>query len=441
MLRETIGRVASPAARSDRAAALPASIASGEGVDLNLRAPNPGVQKLGYQAAFDKLPQGVCFYDRQQRLILCNRRYAEIYRIAPEYIRPGATLREILDRRVAAGTCPHGDFVSFLAWSGLVTSSAEPSNWVLALEDGRTIEIDYQPMIDGGWVSTHKDVSETTPNSILPNDRISLQALIDLLPDYLWVKDRESRFVVVNKAVASDSGREKTNDIIGLRDFDIHDPEMARDFHAIEETILSRTGNAMIDTEESVITSFGATKWLSTTKVPLRNKKNEIIGLVGVSRDITERRRADRLRDAQAEILEMIATGAPLETVLDQLVHLVESQLTGILGSILLLDQDGIHLRRGAAQSYLAEGYMKAIDGIAIGPNVGSCGSAVYRREAVLVADIMQSPLWRDSAIWLPRMAIAHAGRRRSCPIRDRSWAPSRCTPDRCANRPRSRCG
>ena len=394
MLTELIGQVASPSMHRNGAGLAP--IASGEGIDLTLSAANadPGVQEQRYRAALDRISQGVCFFDGQQRLILCNRRYAEIYQLAPEDVRPGTTMREILDCRVVAGTCPPGDFRSFLAWCGLVTSSAGPSNWTIALNDGRTIEIDYQPMADGGWVSTHRDVSETTPNRTWANERISLQALIDLLPDYLWVKDRESRFVVANKAVASDNGRENTSDIIGLTDFDIHEPEMARNFRVIEDNIL-RTGNAMIDKEKSVINSSGATKWLSTTKVPLRNKKNEIIGLVGVSRDITERRHADRLRDAQAEILEMIATGAPLETVLDRLVQLVESQLTGILGSILLLDQDGIHLRRGAARS-LAEVYTKAIDGIAIGPNVGSCGSAAYRREAIVVADIMQSPLWQD---------------------------------------------
>ena len=75
--------------------------------------------------------------------------------------------------------------------------------------------------------------------------------------------------------------------------------------------------------------------------------------------------------------------------------RLVESQLTGIFGSVLLLDKDGIHLRHGAAPS-LAKDYTSAIDGVAIGPKVGSCGTAVYRREPVIVTDIMQDPLWED---------------------------------------------
>ena len=85
----------------------------------------------------------------------------------------------------------------------------------------------------------------------------------------------------------------------------------------------------------------GARKWFLSTKVPLRNDRNEVFGLVGISRDITERKLADVLRDGQAQILEMIAMSAPLEDVLDHLMHLVESQLTGIFGSVLLLDDDG----------------------------------------------------------------------------------------------------
>ena len=86
----------------------------------------------------------------------------------------------------------------------------------------------------------------------------------------------------------------------------------------------------MIDAEEFIVDASGARKWFLSTKVPLRNDRNEIFGLVGIARDITERKRADVLRDGQSQILQMIAMSAPLEDVLDHLMHLVESQLTGI---------------------------------------------------------------------------------------------------------------
>ncbi|WP_287324373.1 EAL domain-containing protein [Mesorhizobium sp.] len=102
----------------------------------------------------------------------------------------------------------------------------------------------------------------------------------------------------------------------------------------------------------------------------------------------------------------MIATSAPLEDVLDCLMRLAESQLTGIFGSVLLLDKDGSHLRHGAAPS-LAKAYTSAIEGIAVGPKMGSCGTAAYRREPVIVADIMHDPLWQDHC----ELAAAHGYR------------------------------
>lgn len=91
----------------------------------------------------------------------------------------------------------------------------------------------------------------------------------------------------------------------------------------------------------------------------------------------------------------MIASGAPLGEILDVLARDLEAQAEGMLCSILLLDRDGVHLRDGAGPS-LPESYRRAVDGITIGPTVGSCGTAAYRGEPVIVADIETDPLWRD---------------------------------------------
>ena len=99
------------------------------------------------------------------------------------------------------------------------------------------------------------------------------------------------------------------------------------------------------------------------------------------------------IRAGQRHVLELIARSTELAEVLDSLAHLVESQLEGMMVSILLLDDDGKHLLHGAAPS-LPKAYNQLIDGIAIGPSVGSCGTAVYRREPVIVTDIELDPLW-----------------------------------------------
>ena len=361
-------------------------------------------RELRYETALDKISQGVCFFDSEQRLILCNRRYAEIYRLKPEDVSPGTSLRVITELRAAVGTVPMaiGDY---LAWCASINSGSEARIWTAELKNGRTIRVCHQPMPDGGWVATHEDVTDLNEQRAVVDELISLQTLIDWMPDYLWVKDTESRFVVANRALAADCGQPSPRDMIGLSDLDFHAPELAREFKAAELDIL-RNGQAMIDKEEFVVDANGTGKWLSSTKVPLRNECDEIFGLVGIARDITERKKADVLRNGQAQVLEMIAMSAPLKDVLEHLVILVEGQLTGITCSILLLDNDDIHLRHGAGPN-LPEAYRNAIDGVAIGPDVGSCGTAVYRKEVVIVADIENDPLWKEYR----ELAMAHGYR------------------------------
>jgi len=112
---------------------------------------------------------------------------------------------------------------------------------------------------------------------------------------------------------------------------------------------------------------------------------------------VTERlhNRMETFLAGQNLILEKIASGADLPEVLASLLRLIESQSAGMLCSILLLDEDGLHLRHGAAPS-LPESYIKAIDGSAIGPRAGSCGTAVYFGKPVVVTDILTDALWDD---------------------------------------------
>jgi PAS domain S-box-containing protein len=111
--------------------------------------------------------------------------------------------------------------------------------------------------------------------------------------------------------------------------------------------------------------------------------------------ELAERKKAEALLNGQNRVLELVATGAPLPESLTALVRLIEEHAPGMLGSILLLDEEGVHLRHGAAPSLPPE-YAAAIDGVVIGPNVGSCGTAAYCRKAVVVEDIATDPLWNE---------------------------------------------
>ena len=103
---------------------------------------------------------------------------------------------------------------------------------------------------------------------------------------------------------------------------------------------------------------------------------------------------SEALRYAHSKVLELAIGDSPLEQTLGELIRIVEStSRTGVLGSILLLDPDGKHLRHGAAPS-LPPAYMQAIDGAEIGPCAGSCGTAAFTGTPVFVSDIANDPLW-----------------------------------------------
>jgi PAS domain S-box-containing protein len=112
-------------------------------------------------------------------------------------------------------------------------------------------------------------------------------------------------------------------------------------------------------------------------------------------RDITDRKLSEELNKTQSKVLEMITRGEPLIKTLDALLRMIEAQSPEMLCSILLLEPDGIHVRHAAAPSLPRE-YLDAVNGYAIGPCAGSCGTAAHRREPVFVSDIATDPLWAD---------------------------------------------
>jgi GAF domain-containing protein len=116
-----------------------------------------------------------------------------------------------------------------------------------------------------------------------------------------------------------------------------------------------------------------------------------------------ERARARRFRDGQRLFFEQLIAGCPLGVVLDELVRLVEGDMEGALGSILLLDADGKHLLHGAAPS-LPEAYNASVHKLPIGPASGSCGAAASLNCVVISGDIETDPLWASGRA----LALAH---------------------------------
>ena len=170
-------------------------------------------------------------------------------------------------------------------------------------------------------------------------ERALLMAMINQVPDYLFVKDTNSRFLMANRAVARDLGLEDPEQMIGQSDFEHHSFEVAQGFAAADRAVM-QSGRPKLDIEEFVIDSAGAKKWLSTSKVPLRNERNEIIGLIGVARDVTRRKEAEEQVHflAHHDALTGLANRNTFYKILDEAIE--AHRANGLHLAVLLLDLD-----------------------------------------------------------------------------------------------------
>ncbi|MGY5810892.1 diguanylate cyclase [Rhizobium sp. LEGMi198b] len=141
-----------------------------------------------------------------------------------------------------------------------------------------------------GFVATLVAASVITYFHAFTVERDILRAALTQAPDLYYVKDHKSRFLVANLNVARNHGRTKSSEMVGLTDFDLYPREMAQAFFDREQEIMS-TGNPLVDFEEPFVIEDGRERWFLTSKVPLRNRHGDLIGLAGVTRDITEKKR------------------------------------------------------------------------------------------------------------------------------------------------------
>ena len=172
----------------------------------------------------------------------------------------------------------------------------------------------------------------------------------------------------------------------------IHPEDRAKWEGAIDRAIAEKSD---YEVEFRILLPDGTIKYIHTVGHPVLNASGDLVEFVGSSTDITERKQAEVLLAGEKRLLEMIARGASRALILNGACLLVEELASGSLSSILMFDARAKCLRHGAAPN-LPVTYTKAIDGAVIGPSAGSCGTAAYRAEPVIVSDIATDPLWAD---------------------------------------------
>src|SRR6266478_3417885 len=219
--------------------------------------------------------------------------------------------------------------------------------------------------------------------------------LINASPDAICVIDADARCVLVNPAGVKLAGRPE-DELIGSSIADTYLPE---ERYLLVDRLEKLKAEGSFRFERKFLRENGEVIPVEVSLSALRGRYYQAI-----IRDISQRKRREALLAGENRILEMLAKGDSLADILDLLCLLVEEQSTGVLASILLMDANGKQLRHGGAPN-LPKTYTEAIDGAFIGPSVGSCGTAAYRAEQVIVSDIATDPLWAD----FRDLALAHS--------------------------------
>ncbi|WFU75484.1 EAL domain-containing protein [Bradyrhizobium sp. CB2312] len=170
-----------------------------------------------FDTALNNMSHGLCFFDEDQRLIVCNRQYLEIYDLDPEMVRPGMRLNDIVDLRYAAGSAPKMSKQDYLVWRNSAPVIAQQSDTTVELTNGRIVRIRHRPMEGNGWVATHEDITERHRTEAALADAKSaaeraeaaaraahthLTDALDVVPEGLAVFDKDDRLVLWNRQYA-----------------------------------------------------------------------------------------------------------------------------------------------------------------------------------------------------------------------------------------------
>jgi diguanylate cyclase (GGDEF)-like protein len=117
-------------------------------------------RNVQFDTAINNMSQGLCFFDADHKLIVCNDRFLELYDIPPGKVAPGTSFAEIVDLRYQAGSSPAMSRDEYLRWRTEVVVANEAKDSIVELQNGKTVKIRHRPMPALGWVATHEDITE-----------------------------------------------------------------------------------------------------------------------------------------------------------------------------------------------------------------------------------------------------------------------------------------
>jgi len=250
-------------------------------------------QNVRFNAAVENMSQGLSMFDEQQRLIICNQRYLEIYRLCVDEVRPGTAIKQILQSRANNGTAQESRESNIDQWADEIKERKQYQSTV-KLTDGRYISVVHRSMSGGGWVSTHEDVTvRRREEEELDETKKFLDSIIENIPVAVTVKDARTRkFVLVNQRFEKMLGLPRDN-LLGRDVYDIYPGNSAKLIDNSDTESL-RPGAGVVSDEYEIEMPQRHTCTLATSRIVVRNTKGDPKYLVVVIDDITERKKSEQ---------------------------------------------------------------------------------------------------------------------------------------------------
>src|SRR5262245_48970975 len=244
-------------------------------------------------ATLANMPHGICMFGADKRLVLANDLYSTMYGLDPDKIKPGTTLPQILDARVASGCSPK-DTQKYIADRMAEAFHPDSGYFVNELQDGRTLAVSRRPMPDGGSVAVHQDITaHLLAEKELDETKQFLNSIIENIPIAVVVKDANTRkFILVNRTFEAMIKVSRV-EVLGKTVFEIYRPKDAERIDADDNEALTG-GLGAHPSQYEIEMPGGESRILATNRLVVRDSQAIARHLVVVIDDITERKKSEQ---------------------------------------------------------------------------------------------------------------------------------------------------
>jgi diguanylate cyclase (GGDEF)-like protein/PAS domain S-box-containing protein len=253
-------------------------------------------QSMRFTAAVENMTHGLCMFDRDKRLVVCNERFAAMYNIPAELRAPGTPFESIIDYRYKNGLLKGGKVAAALEKQLNILSALSPERKTTRIDEhqnGRLVRVTRQPLPTGGWVATHDDITEQyRAEQELDKTKQFLHSIIDNIPVAVVVKDAVTRkFVLVNRSFEAMRGLPRA-ELVGKTVHDFYNQRSADFMTSIDDEVLQSHGDGK-NHEYDVDTPEGP-RIYATNRIVVRDTEGKPQYLIVVINDVTERKKTEQ---------------------------------------------------------------------------------------------------------------------------------------------------